>query len=231
MSKRILIVEDHPIFAEALALSIHKGMPDSRLEFACSIAEAKHAFETKDAFDLVLLDLCLPDTHGFDGLIELHELFEKIPIVVMSAFADPNVVHVSEICGAIGFIPKSSSKGVMLQALNDALAGKRAFANEFSAPAPTSKLGILASRLETLTKTQLLVLQYLCRGFLNKQIAHELDINETTVKAHVGEILRKLGVGSRTQAVLEVLKLDVGAGIPHLRADLPAGDSARAAWH
>ena len=78
-------------------------------------------------------------------------------------------------------------------------------------PSGSIELAALTCRLKSLTQQQLRVLQFLCNGLLNKQIAHELDINETTVKAHISEILRKLCVGSRTQAVVEVSKLDFGA--------------------
>lgn len=209
MPKRLLIVEDHPIFADALALSIRSAMPDIHIEHADTVAQAKAAFyREEEGFDLVLLDLWLPDTHGFNGLIELRKLFPEIPIVIVSAFADPSVVHKAMVCGAAGFIPKSASKDALLQAIATVLAGDACPPLE---PVGSIELRSLTWRLKSLTQQQLRVLQMLCQGLLNKQIAYELVVCETTVKAHVSEILRKLSVCSRTQAVLEVSRLDISA--------------------
>ena len=186
------------------------------------LAEAKTVLQHEGEFDLVLLDLWLPDTHGFDGLIELRRLFpNKLPIVIVSAFANQNVVEKAIVCGAAGFIPKSASKEALLQGINIVLAG------EVTAPSgcfPTNSVAgleatALTHRLKSLTRQQLRVLQMLCQGLLNKQIAFELDVGETTVKAHISEVFRKLSVCSRTQAVVEVSKLDLGAVLALYAAD------------
>ena len=99
-------------------------------------------------------------------------------------------------------------------------------------PSGSTELAALTCRLKSLTQQQLRVLQFLCNGLLNKQIAHELDINETTVKAHISEILRKLCVGSRTQAVVELSKLDFGAVLAlyaEKNVDAPNHSAERAA--
>ena len=117
------------------------------------------------------------------------------------------------VCGALGFIPKSASKGALVQAITTVLAGDLTVPAGYlsTEAAADSELAALTRRLESLTQQQLRVLQMLCQGLLNKQIAHALDVHETTIKAHVSEILRKLCVGSRTQAVLEVSKLNLSA--------------------
>ena len=213
MLLKLLIVEDHPMFADALAASIGSAMPGIHIEHAGTVAEAKAAIYRVKGFELVLLDLWLPDTHGFDGLIELRKLFPRVPIVIISAFADQSVVHKAIVCGAVGFIPKSASKDALLQAIANVLAGNLAVPPGFLPQELVGNIELtaLSCRLQSLTQKQLRVLQMLCHGLLNKQIAHKLDIHETTVKAHVSEILRKLCVGSRTQAVLEVSKLNLGA--------------------
>jgi DNA-binding NarL/FixJ family response regulator len=221
MSKRFLIVEDHPLYAEALGLSICDRMSDVRISHTTTLAEAKTVLQHEGEFDLVLLDLWLPDTHGYDGLIELRRLFPKLPIVIVSAFANQNVVEKAIVCGAAGFIPKSASKEALLQGINIVLAG------EVTAPSgcfPTNSVASLEAtalthRLKSLTRQQLRVLQMLCQGLLNKQIAFELDVGETTVKAHISEVFRKLSVCSRTQAVVEVSKLDLGAVLALYAAD------------
>ena len=124
MPTKLLIVEDHPIFADALALCLSSALSDVSIANASSLNEAKAAICREKGFDLVLLDLWLPDTHGFDGLIELRKLFPRIPVVIVSAFADQGVVHNAIVCGAVGFIPKSASKDALVQAISNVLAGE-----------------------------------------------------------------------------------------------------------
>lgn len=213
MPARLLIVEDHPIFADALRMTLAAAMSNVSFVHASTLAEAKDALESGAEFDVVLLDLWLPDTHGFAGLIELRGRFPKLPIVIISAFADQSVVHRSIVCGAAGFIPKSARKESFQHAIHNVLAGEIVLPLDVAAPdeAANMELDAPTAKLRSLTQQQLRVLQMLCQGLLNKQIAHELDVGEATVKAHISEILRKLHVCSRTQAVLEVSKLDFGA--------------------
>jgi len=211
MSKRFLIVEDHPMYADALQVAIKRSMPMARIEHTETFGEAKERLFKEKDFDLVLLDLCLPDTHGFEGLIELRKSFPKQPIVIVSAYADQAVVHKAMVCGAAGFIPKSQGKDAFVRAIDDVLAGGVILPPGYIAPgADGVELTVLTHKLKSLTQAQLRVLHMLCQGLLNKQIAYELEVGETTVKAHVSEILRKLSVCSRTQAVLEISKLDFG---------------------
>lgn len=223
MPKRFLIVEDHPIYADALQLTISGGMADVRITHAATLSGAKDAIRREKGFDLVLLDLWLPDTHGFEGLIELRKQFPKLPVVIISAFADQSVIHKAAVCGAAGFIPKSATSSELLRALHEVLAGDLALPPGYVVPEAVAdmQLSTLTSRLKSLTHQQLRVLQMMCQGLLNKQIAYELDVGETTVKAHVSEILRKLCVCSRTQAVLEVSKLDFRAVLALYAADDP----------
>ncbi len=213
MPTKFLIVEDHPIFADALRMTLVGALPNVCVVPVGTLAEAKEALESGDEFDLALLDLWLPDTHGFAGLIELRGHFPKLPIVIISAFADQDVVHKAIVCGAAGFIPKSARKESFLQAIQSVLAGETVLPSDCLPPDFVAKIELdaLTAKLQSLTHQQLRVLQMLCQGLLNKQIAHELDVGEATVKAHISEILRKLHVCSRTQAVLEVSKLDFGA--------------------
>jgi len=213
MPERMLIVEDHPIYAEALQLAIENGMPAARPVHAHTLGEAKDCLAREKPFDLVLLDLWLPDTHGFEGLIELRKLFPRLPIIIVSAFADQTVVHTAMVCGAAGFIAKSQRKEALIQAIKDVIAGDVVLPPGciFAGSVADAELATLTHKLKSLTPQQLRVLQMMCQGLLNKQIAYELDVGESTVKAHVSEIFRKLCVCSRTQAVLEVSKLDFRA--------------------
>jgi DNA-binding NarL/FixJ family response regulator len=206
----ILIVDDHPLFVEALKLVIQNTVPDATVSEAASIEAARAMVDKRGPFDLVLLDLSMPGTRGLDGLIELRSRYPRLPLVVVSALEDPRIIHEVMTCGAAGFISKST-RGVDLgNAIREVMAGSVVLPKNYQPPQPDQDGGTadLTARLATLTPQQVRVLQMLRQGLLNKQIAYDLGVGETTVKAHVSEILRKLKVTSRTQAVIEAAKID-----------------------
>lgn len=213
MTVRFLIVDDHPLFREALQLAIESAYPEAEIVEASSISAAQTALASEQPFDLLLLDLSMPGTRGFDGLIELRASRPKQPILVVSAHEDPRIVHEAMTCGAAGYISKSVKKRDLAEAIQDVMAGLVVLPKGYSPPtdgAPARDTD-LAARVASLTRQQLRVLQMVRQGMLNKQIAHELGVGETTIKAHVSEIMRKLNVVSRTQAVIEVARLDFDA--------------------
>jgi DNA-binding NarL/FixJ family response regulator len=214
---KFLVVDDHPLFLEALQLAIHSAYPKAEIIEATSLAAAKAAIAERRNFDLVLLDLCMPGTRGFDGLIELRTLYPKVPVVIVSALEDSRIVHEAMTCGAAGFIAKSARKAALAAAIRDVMAGSLALPPGYTPPPAehgAAQATEMMRRFATLTPQQQRVLQMLRQGKLNKQIAHDLDVGETTVKAHVSEILRKLHVASRTQAVIEMSKIDFEAVLP-----------------
>lgn len=206
----ILIVDDHPLFVEALELVIQGAFPGATVTKATSIETARSALDGKGAFDLVLLDLSMPGTRGLEGVIELRTRYPKLPIVVVSALDDPRIIHEVIQCGVAGYISKSTRGGDLGRALNDAMDGIVVVPKDYEPPTSNGASGAsdLATRISTLTPQQVRVLHMLRQGLLNKQIAYDLGVGETTVKAHVSEILRKLKVSSRTQAVIEASKID-----------------------
>ena len=210
MPTRILIVDDHPLFVEALKLVIQNAFPDAVVVDATSIDSARAELDKCGPFDLVMLDLSMPGTRGLDGLIELRTRHPKLPIVVVSALEDPRIIHEVMTCGAAGFISKSTRGADLGHAIREVMAGSVVLPKGYQTPS-ASLTADLAARLATLTPQQVRVLQMLRQGLLNKQIAYDLGVGETTVKAHVSEILRKLKVSSRTQAVIEAAKIDFDA--------------------
>jgi DNA-binding NarL/FixJ family response regulator len=234
MTVRFLIVDDHPLFREALQLAIESAYPEAEIVEASSLAAARETLNGDQPFDLLLLDLTMPGTRGFDGLIELRAARPKQPILVVSAHEDPRIVHEAMTCGAAGYISKSVRKRDLAEAIQDVMAGLVVLPKGYEPPrvegsAPPREPD-LAARVASLTRQQLRVLQMVRQGMLNKQIAHELGVGETTIKAHVSEIMRKLNVVSRTQAVIEVARLDYDAilgGMSTREADdkSPAGSS------
>lgn len=208
---RFLIIDDHPLFREALHSALQMAYPDIETVEARSMTEALQLLSANDQFDLALLDLSMPDVHGFDGLLQLRTHHPRLPVVIVSGHEDPKIVSEALSYGAAGFIPKSGRKSDLAGAIRSVMEGAIYIPENYQAgPADADSIdrADMVQRLSKLTPQQLRVLQMLRQGKLNKQIAYELQVGETTVKAHVSEILRKLNVYSRTQAVIEVSKLD-----------------------
>lgn len=208
---QILVVDDHPLFRDALQSAIASEFPRTAIVEAASIEAAFGILEAGQDFDLVLLDLTMPGTQGFDGLIQLKGRNPKLPIVIVSAHDDAATVHEAMMCGASGFITKSVRKRELADAIRDVMNGVVTLPQGYQPPEPCASGGAGEPgtvALQSLTPQQSRVLHMLRQGLLNKQIAHELGVGETTIKAHVSEILRKLGVASRTQAVIEATRLE-----------------------
>jgi DNA-binding NarL/FixJ family response regulator len=198
-----LIVDDHPLFQEALQSTLEFGFPGADVDVADSISAARKMLDKKK-FSLVLLDLKMPDASGFDGLTQIRRDFAKTPVVVISAMQGREIIGRIRSLGADGFISKSHPRKDILHSVQCLLDGHSAYPEEAkTADGVSSKDGDgIVERLRQLTPQQLKVLVKVCEAKLNKQIAFELSVTETTIKAHITLIFKKLGVHSRTQAVL-----------------------------
>ena len=205
---RILIVDDHPLFRDALRQALSGGGSDLEISEAGSLDSLIAHLTRHEGCDLVLLDLRMPGVQGFSGLIYLRTEYPNIPVVVVSANEESGVVRKSLDLGASGFIPKSSDTRTIIEAVGTILQG-----GIWSPPGVGLETPVdpettdIANRVATLTAQQIRVLMMLKTGLLNKQIAHELRVSEATVKAHVSAVLQKLGVASRTQAVIAASRL------------------------
>ncbi len=209
---RFLIVDDHPLFRDALHSAVAMAYPEIEMVDAVDIATALDVLKTDKSIDLVMLDLKIPGVSGFEGLLSIRSLFPRVPVVIISGHEEMRVISEALSYGAAGYIPKSVRKQELALAIQKIMDGA-IYTPDFYQPSGISpedqSRRRMIARLATLTPQQLRVLQMLREGLLNKQIAYELDVGETTIKAHVSEILRKLNVNSRTQAVIEVSKLDL----------------------
>lgn len=202
----ILIVDDHPMIRAALETALATAHPGSQISHAHDIASADDAMAGDDTLDLVLFDLNIPGADGFSGLVRLRKAYPRVPILVITGHDGAPYRREARSAGAAGFISKADDTATMLLAIDTVMAGD-GYWPEDSGPDQAEEPSISAA-LATLTPQQMRVLELLGKGLLNKQIAHELDIVESTVKAHVSAILRKLNVHSRTQAVLLAQKLN-----------------------
>ncbi|WP_443026960.1 response regulator [Sphingomonas sp. GB1N7] len=211
--ERVLIADDHPMVRDGLRTVIAVAFDQCELFEASSLDEATAVIEREGDFDLVLLDLNMPGATGFSGLIELRERFPSVPVVIVSAAQERGLARAALAAGAAGFVPKSLRRSAIVDALKMVLAG-----NIYAPEIEESELAANAEdteilrRIDTLTPQQKVVLRLVVAGKLNKQIAYDLDVSMTTVKAHVSAILSKLKVFSRTQAVILVNKVNFAAG-------------------
>jgi DNA-binding NarL/FixJ family response regulator len=217
-SHRLLIADDHPLFRGALREAVTGVFGQADVAEAGTFEEVSELLDRGGDIDLILLDLSMPGVRGFSGLMYLRAQYPGLPIVVVSANDDPAVIRRCMEFGASGFIPKTLG----IEALRAAIA--RVLQGEVWTPPDVdltrqsdAETTALVARLSTLTPQQVRVLMMLSGGLLNKQIAYELGVSEATVKAHVSAILQKLGVESRTQAVIAAGKIEAGQW-PHAPA-------------
>lgn len=206
----IIIADDHPLFRGALRQSVASVMPQARVIEASGMEELNASLTQERDVDLILLDLTMPGVQGFSGLMSLRAQYPELPVVIVSATEEPNVIRRAMDFGASGFIPKSINVDNIGGAIQAVLAGDTWTPPDVDLSATEDvETADLVRRLGTLTPQQVRVLTMLSEGLLNKQIAYELGVSEATVKAHVSAILDKLGVDSRTQAVIAASKIGV----------------------
>jgi DNA-binding NarL/FixJ family response regulator len=208
---RFLIADDHPLFRGALREAVTGLFQQVEIGEAGSFEDVAKLLEGGGEVDLILLDLNMPGVRGFSGLMYLRAQYPSVPIVVVSANDDPTVIRRCMDFGTSGFIPKTLGIEEMRGAIKRVLEGGVWTPPDvdLSAGADTETTNLM-ERLGSLTPQQVRVLMMLSEGLLNKQIAYELGVSEATVKAHVSAILQKLGVESRTQAVITAAKIEVG---------------------
>jgi DNA-binding NarL/FixJ family response regulator len=208
---RLVIADDHPLFRGALREAMSGLFAPGAIAEAGSFEEVVQVLEAGGDVDLVLLDLSMPGVRGFSGLMYLRAQYPAVPVVVVSATEDPAVIRRCMQFGASGFVPKTLGIEQMRNAIRGVLAGGLwAPPDIVLDQAGDSGTKELVARLASLTPQQVRVLMMLSEGLLNKQIAYELSVSEATVKAHVSAILQKLGVDSRTQAVIAAAKIESG---------------------
>jgi DNA-binding NarL/FixJ family response regulator len=214
-----LIIDDHPLFREALGNAVRLAHPDAIIFETMSIKGALHILADEQGIDLALLDLSLPDATGFSGFMRLRETYPRLPVAIVSSHEDQQVVSEALSLGAAGYLPKSTSKSELALAIDCVLSGSVSVPKNFVVAGERGDADFtqaLRQRLQELTPQQLRVLDLIRRGYQNKHIATELKLAESTVKAHVTEILRKLKLFSRNKAVIEIGKISLP--VPKKRA-------------
>ena len=195
---KIIVADDHPLFRQALLETLKTRMPSSAWFQAETVEQLNEALLAQPDADLLLLDLNIPGAHGFNALIYARNHYPQIPVVVVSAYEDVDTINKAMSHGAAGFIPKSTPTSTIFEAINQVLAGNIWTPGNYASQPQNSKSDI-AQRIASLTQQQYKILMMFAEGLLNKQIAYEMNIQETTVKQHVSAILRKMEMYNRTQ--------------------------------
>ncbi len=203
MINSILVADDHPLFREALRYILNSVISTGVIQEATNYHETKELL-SNDKFDLVFLDLNMPDSNGLTDLALLKKMYSHIPFVVVSAYEEPSIVRTCLDYNASGYIVKSSDPPEIKSAIQKILAGETYRPDWINLQNEETQLqdSMAADQVNALTPSQLNILIEIGKGKLNKQIAYDLDISEATVKAHITNIFRKLGINNRTQAVL-----------------------------
>jgi DNA-binding NarL/FixJ family response regulator len=209
---KILVVDDHPLIREALRGVLTEFERNAALFEAADSRQAMHFIAEHGDVGLVLLDLNLPDRDGFSILTELRDRYPAIAVVILSGVQDRHSVMKALDLGAVGFIPKTGQREVMMSALQLVLAGGiyippevlgrdeapsgAVSANPFGLPssARPEELGLTGRQVE--------VLELIMQGKSNKAICRVLNLAEPTVKNHVTAIFKALKVTNRTEAAI-----------------------------
>ena len=208
---QVLIADDHPLFRGALREAVNGLFDRIGVAEAGTFEEVVERLEGGGELDLILLDLQMPGARGFSGLMYLRAQYPSLPVAIVSANDDPAVIRRCMAFGAAGFLPKTLGVEALRAAIGRVLAGEMWTPPDVElAGEADAESAALIRRVATLTPQQVRVLMMLSTGLLNKQIAFELGVSEATVKAHVSAILQKLGVESRTQAVIAAGKIETG---------------------
>ena len=192
-----LVADDHPMVRDALASALAQAFAGAAVATAASLSQVQEVLNRQPEIDAVLLDLDMPGMDGMTGLGLLRSAYPTVPIIVVSAARDAATVRRAYDFGASAYIDKSASLEEIAAIVRAVLDG------EIFAPPAAEPSHTFAQRAAQLTPQQWRVLSLMVQGDQNKQIAYKLGVGEATVKAHVTVILRKLGVRSRTQAVIE----------------------------
>ncbi|MEH7826986.1 response regulator transcription factor [Gemmobacter denitrificans] len=216
--KTALIIDDHPLFCDALSITLRTVAGLDQVETLDRLETALARLDLSPLPDVIVLDLNLPDVTGLDGLLRVKAAAGAVPVVVVSSLTDNRIIAGALQAGAAGFVPKHSRREVFRAAFEAIRSGGIWLPEGYVPPAgesgPANARENALARLALLTRQQAKILQLICEGRLNKQIAYDLSIAEPTVKAHVSAIMRKLGVQSRTQAVLIANEVNFSTILP-----------------
>ena len=195
---RIMIADDQPILRRALTMFLECEPDLTVVGYACNGQEALELFR-KHQPDVALMDLRMPKMEGVDAIATICDKFKHARIVVLTAYDGDEDIYRGLRAGAKGYILKGSEPNELLDAIRTVYKGQRYI--------PPSIAAKLAERMgsEELSARELEVLRLIAKGKNNQQISTDLNIAESTVRFHINNIIGKLNVSDRTQALVTAL--------------------------
>jgi DNA-binding NarL/FixJ family response regulator len=209
---KLILADDHTLFRNGLTLLLKAECPKCEIWEADTLDAALVQAEAHAEAEAVLLDLNMPGMNGVQGIRRFAELHPELPLVILTGAEEPRTINEVLSAGACGFIPKSSTPGVMLSAINLVLSGGTYIPPQLlSSPAIAANHSAVPKARERaqaqLTERQMQVLKLLAEGKPNKAICRELGIEAGTAKAHIASIFRALDAFNRTEAVAQAKQL------------------------
>lgn len=208
----VLIVDDHPLFREGLQFVL-SDLSES-LSFSSAVGLSTITHQMLDDADLILLDLGISDSTGYDSLAKLRAMAPSSTVVVISSDDNPETILACIDGGAAGFIPKTSKPQELVSALRLVLEG-----GIYLPPNGMNEVNLSDDKdnsLEKLTPRQRKAVLLAGRGLPNKSIAIEMGITEGTVKLHLSAAYKLLGVKNRTEAMFIISR----SGLTFQQADM-----------
>ncbi|HYI30844.1 MAG TPA: response regulator transcription factor [Bradyrhizobium sp.] len=207
---RFVVADDHPLFRGALCQAVTRVLASSTVDEAGSFGELTALLDRDSDVDLILLDLTMPGISGFFGLIYLRAKYPAIPTVIVSANDEVGTIRRALDLGASGFFPKRYGIETLRDAIMKVMEGGIWIPPDTDLSIADPDMTRLGHGIMALTPQQVRVLMMLSEGLPTRQMASELGVTEETIKAHVSDILQKLDVESRTQAVIAAAKIAGG---------------------
>lgn len=206
--RRVVLADRQPLFRSALRQLLGETLGAIEIEEVHGPEPLLELISNGKTTDLVLLDPCAPGApEPMIWLQRLLDVHPELPVLVVTAMATPECMRRAREIGARGFITKSSTADDFMCAISVVLAGGTSFAKAAAARTQPDTAIDVSVLVGSLSRQQFRVLRLLGEGLLNKQIAYGLGIGETTVKAHISAILKKLGASNRTQAAMMVSRI------------------------
>lgn len=209
-----IVADDHPMVRDALALGLRSAFPNAKVALAGTLDEASAAIAARPDADLVILDLDMPGMQGLAGVASLRAGFPTAPLVIVSATRNAAAMRQAVEMGAAGFVPKSAPMDEIIASVRAIMRGEIILPPSAGDGALSPSDADIATRAARMTPQQHRVFALMAEGKPNKIIAYDMQIGEATVKAHVTEILRKMGVHSRSQAIVLAQRLALEPATP-----------------
>lgn len=219
---KILIADDHELFLQGLEFILHKEYPEAEIMLADSYTGIFDILQKVQDFDLILTDLAMPGANWREALAKIHKICSDVPIIIISAVFEPEILQETYDIGVSGYVSKSFSNNLILSAINLVMAGGMYIPPEVMKMSMKSSSESVRNMIKDLdrprtinsndfglTPRQTEVLECLAEGMPNKQIAYKLGVSEGTIKIHITLLMKTLEVTNRTAAVRKATQLGI----------------------